>query len=173
MGLDAQFLAVHVFAYGNILHLGRYDASLGVSHLRDVFASLCTSWQLYMLKAQLVERVVGKSQLSVFACYLSKLFRIVAVQDPLLAYAWQTFLEVNLDVRVAVRTACVVDINRLVRSHVWQSLLVANYGGSEVNLSHSYFDFREELALHIRLFSLGVGFIVLWHNYDMSLKIGC
>ena len=31
--LDAQLLAVHVFAYGYVFHLGRYDACLGTAHL--------------------------------------------------------------------------------------------------------------------------------------------
>ena len=35
--LDAQLFAVHVFADGDVLHLGRDDAGLRVGHLRDGF----------------------------------------------------------------------------------------------------------------------------------------
>ena len=42
--------------------------------------------------------------------------------------------------------------------------LILHDGRGEVDLGHSDLDVREAFSLHIRLFSLGVGFVIVWHN---------
>ena len=66
VALDAQFLAVHVFADGYIFHFRSDDASFGIRHLRDGFPLHGASWQLDMLKAQLIQRMVCQTLFSIF-----------------------------------------------------------------------------------------------------------
>ena len=76
VALDAQGLAVHVLANADVLHLGRYDASLGVCHLSDRLAFQGLSWQLDVLETKCVERVVGKAHPAILATYLGELLCI-------------------------------------------------------------------------------------------------
>ena len=165
MGIDAQLLAVHVLADSHILHLWSDDARLGISHLGDVLASLCTARQLDVLEAEVVEAMVSKALLAILAGNLLELLGIVAVENPLLAHSWQAFLQIYLIVRVAVRTAGIVDVNRSVWLCMWNAALILHNSRSEVNLGHSNLDLWEEFSLHIRLFSLGVSFLIVWHNF--------
>ena len=164
VGLDAQFLTVHVLTYGGILHFGRYDASLGISHLCDGLALLGAAWQLYVFEAQTVERVVGQPLLAIFARHLRQLLSVVAVNYPRLSHARQTLLEVNLYVGVGEWTARVVDVDRSVGFGVRDAVLVLDDSGSEVDLRHAHSDVREELSLHVCFLTLSVGFVVLWHK---------
>ncbi len=164
VALDAQLLAVHVLTYGNVFHLRGDDAGLGVSHLGDVLSSLGTTGQLDVFEAEMVETVVGKAHLAIVAAHLAQLFGVITVEYPLFSLARQTFLQVYLIVGVAVRTTGVIDKHRSVGFGMRNAPLVLYDGRSEVYLGHSNPDLREAFSLHIRLFSFGVGFVVLWHN---------
>lgn len=170
MGIDAQLLAVHVLADSHVLHLWSYDASLGISHLGDVLASLCTARQLDVLEAEVVEAMVSKALLAILAGNLLELLGIVAVDNPLLAHSWQALLQIYLIVRVAVRTAGIVDVNRSVWLCMRNAALILHNSRSEVYLGHSNLDLWEEFSLHIRLFSLGVSFLIVWHNVFKGLS---
>ena len=171
VGVDAQLLAVHVLADSHILHLWSDDARLGVCHLGDMLASLSTARQLDVLEAEVVETVVGQTLLAIFAGNLLELFGIVAVENPLLSHARQSLLQIYLIVRVAVWTAGVVDIHRSVWLGMRNAPFVLHHSRSEVHLGHSDFDLREEFSLHIRLFSLGVSFVIVWHNVYKGKKV--
>ncbi len=73
MGIDAQLLAVHVLADSHVLHLWSDDASLGISHLGDMLASLSTARQLDVLEAEVVEAMVSKALLAILAGNLLEL----------------------------------------------------------------------------------------------------
>lgn len=79
-------------------------------HLGDMLASLSTARQLDVLEAEVVETVVGQTLLAILAGNLLELLGIVAVENPLLAHSWQALLQIYLIVRVAVRTAGIVDV---------------------------------------------------------------
>ena len=139
VGVDAQLLAVHVLADGYVLHFRGDDALFGVVHLRAAVAFLGAVGQGDVLKAQVVERVVIAAHLAVFRGDGRQLFHVAAGSNPALAHARQSFLQVNLDVRVAERAAGVVHVHRVVGSHY---LLSVDYGhrGGEVHFLHAYLD---------------------------------
>ena len=76
--VDAQFLAVHVFADGYIFHFRSDDTLLGIIHLRAALSCFCTVGQGDMFKAQMVERRVVAAHLSVFGGDGRKLFHIAS-----------------------------------------------------------------------------------------------
>ncbi len=164
VAMDAQLLAVHVLADGHVFHLWGHDAGLGVCHLGDVLAGLGAAGQLDVLEAEGVEAVVGKALFAIFARYLGELLGVGSVENPLLAHSRQSLLQIHLIGRIAVGSAGVVDEDRGVGLRVRNAALVFHHGGGEVDLGHAYLDLWENLSLHIRLFSLGVGFVVVWHN---------
>ena len=106
----------------------------------------------------------GAATVMPLAGNLLELLGIVAVENPLLAHSWQALLQINLIVRVAVRTAGIVDVNRSVWLCMWNAALILHNSRSEVYLGHSNLDLWEKFSLHIRLFSLGVSFLIVWHN---------
>ncbi len=165
MALDAQFLAVHVLTDSHIFHFGRDDARLGVCHLGDVLAGFGAAREPDVLEAQLVETMVGEAHLAILACYLRQLLRVAPVDDPLFAQAWQSFLQVHLVVGVTVRSARVVDIYRSIGLGVRYAAVVLHYSRREVDFCHTDRNRREEFPLHVRFFSLGVGFVVVWHGF--------
>ena len=59
MGFDAQLLTVHVFSYRHIFHFWRYEALLGIGHLRDGLAWQSAIGKCDVLEAQFVERFIG------------------------------------------------------------------------------------------------------------------
>ena len=65
VGLDAQLGAVHVLAYGHVLHLGRNDALLGEVHLPDLASLFGAEGKRLMLEAQVVEALVRQALPSV------------------------------------------------------------------------------------------------------------
>ena len=86
-----------------------------------------------------------------------------ALLYPGAAHGWQSFVEVHLVVGVCVGATRVVDVDRSVGLHVGNTLFVAGNGRGEVHFGHSHANVGIYLSLHIRLFSLGVGFVVVWH----------
>ena len=111
VGLDAQFLAVHVLAYGHILHLLCDDALLGEIHLR---------------------------------------LSLLTTVDPWLAQSGQSLLEVDLHGGVAVGSAGVVYVDRLVGLLVAHTVL-DGYGGRQSHAAHADAEVGIELAAQVNL----------------------
>ena len=78
VGVDAQFLAVHVLTDGYVLHFRCHDALFGVVHLRTAVAFLGTVRQGDVFKAQVIERVVVTAHLAIFRSDGRQLFHIAA-----------------------------------------------------------------------------------------------
>ena len=70
---------------------------------------------------------------------LTSFFTII---NPLLTHGGQPLLQVNFVIGVGIRTAGVVDVNGLVRLHVWYAMLVACNGRSKVYFYHTYSHIR-------------------------------
>ena len=115
-----------------------------------------------MLKAKAIKRFVCQTCLAIFACHFWKNLRVVTLNNPLLPHAWETFLQVNLNVWVRERTAGVVDVNRSILFPVRNTVLVFCDSRCEVYLCHADFYVREDFSAHVRFLSLCVCLIVVY-----------
>ena len=87
----AQFLAVHVFANGNVLHFRGDNSFFGIVHLRNLLACFRTVGQGDMLKTERVEALVCQAHLAVFGTDCRQSFHFPLLY-PRFAEAGQTFL---------------------------------------------------------------------------------
>ena len=164
MRVDAQFLAVHILTNGHVFHLGSYDASLGISHLCDGLAFLGSAWFLDMLKPQRVQAMVGEALSAILATYLLQDLGISTLLYPFLSQAWQSLLQVNGDIRVAERSACVIYVYWGIGLAVHFPLGITCHRGCEVHLSHAHPDIGEQSSLHVCLLALGISLMVVWSH---------
>ena len=109
VSLYAQLGAVHILAYGHILHLGGYDALLGIVHLAHLFTLLSTQWQLDMLKAQMIQTLVGQPHTAILRRQFGQLLHTATFHYPWLAQSGQTLAEVDYRIVVAIGTTGVID----------------------------------------------------------------
>ena len=112
----------------------------------------------------MVERRVGQALTTVLRTDLGELFCIVAVENPLLTYAGQSFLQVDLYRRVGERTAGVIDKYWCIGFHVGHTMVVARHRRGEVDLGHTDTDIGEQLTRHVCFLTLGVSLVIVDHN---------
>ena len=105
--------------------------------------------------------MVVAAHTSVFRCDFFQLFHVAAFGNPAFAHSGQSLLQVDSDIRVAERSAGVVNIYRRIRSNLLFS--VNNfYGRSEVYFLHTYFYKRKHGSLHVGLFCVSVSYLVVF-----------
>ncbi len=149
VGLDARLLAIHVLAYGHVLHLGRHDAAFGIRHLRYGRAALGAVRQGYVLEPQRVERAVVAPHAAVFGTDLGQSLHVAARGDPLLAQTRQALAEIDRDVGIAESPARVVKVNVGIGRVVFLALFVDAHARHLLDAAHGHADLGMELALDV------------------------
>ncbi len=96
------FFKLHVFADGDVFHLGRDDAFARVMHLRDVGTGLGAARVLYMGKTQGSQFGVAQALLAEVRGETGQALGVVAYFDPRRAHVGQAFAHVDNHIRVGV-----------------------------------------------------------------------
>ena len=108
LAILAGFFQALIFANGDILHFGRDDALARVMQLRYILPGLGLAGLAQMLKAQLVQLLIGQALLSVAGGKAFQLLGILTAQDPGVAQGRQAPAHVDFCLGVGVGAAGVV-----------------------------------------------------------------
>ncbi|MNM69735.1 hypothetical protein D3C81_813470 [compost metagenome] len=111
---SAGLLQLHVFADGDVFHLGGDDAFARVVHLADVGPGLGAARVVHVGKTQLGQLGIGKAFLTEVRAQTAQAFGVATVVDPRRTHIAQAFAHVDHHVRIGVRTRGVVDRYRRV-----------------------------------------------------------
>ncbi|MNL11100.1 hypothetical protein D3C87_1319220 [compost metagenome] len=115
LGLVVERLEVQRLAQRHVFHFRRDDALARIVHLRHIGTRLGTARVGQLGKAQVRRgRVVG-AVAAIFGRQARQHLGVAALLDPAGAHAGQAGLQVDMDVRVAVRARGVVDGDRRIR----------------------------------------------------------
>ena len=106
---------VVVLANGDILHLGRDDATPGVVHLADVGTRPGPLWSpLQSGEAHFIESAIGRADASKIGTQIGERLAVASFGDPPRAQRRQPLPDVNLRQRIRIRSRTVVNIDRRV-----------------------------------------------------------
>ena len=108
--------------------------------------------------------MVGEALSAILAAYLLQNLGISTLLYPRLSQAWQSLLQVNGDIRVAERSACVIYVYWGIGLAVHLPLGITCHRGCEVHLSHAHPDIGEQSSLHVCLLALGISLMVVWSH---------
>ena len=172
VGVDAQLLAVHVLADGDVLHFRGDDALLGIIHLRAALAFFGAVGQGDVFEAQVVEAVVVPAHLPVLGRDGVELLDIAASGNPAFTHTGKAFLQVDFHIGVAEGAAGVINVHRSIGGD--DTFAVDNfYGRREVHLLHAYTDERIHGPLHIGFLCMCVCFVfcLLFHDSVYLYKV--
>jgi len=105
----AGFLQLHVFADGDVFHLGGDDALTRIVHLGNVGAGLGPTRVFDVGEAQFGQFSVFEAHLPEIGAQAWQALSIITVVDPGRTHIAQAFAHVNLHGRVGIRAGGVVD----------------------------------------------------------------
>ncbi|MNR14060.1 hypothetical protein D3C85_1305100 [compost metagenome] len=133
----AGLLQLHVFADGNVFHLGGNDALARIVHLADVGAGLGPARVAHVGETQLGQLGIGQPLLAEVRRQPVQALGVAAGVDPGRAYVAQALAHIDDDVGVGVGAGGVVDQHRGVG-------FAAEIGGGvvEADFTHGHADVR-------------------------------
>jgi len=125
------FLQLHVFADGDVFHLGGDDALTRIVHLGNVGTGLGPTRVFDVGKTQFGQLCILQTHLPEVRTQARQALGIVTVIDPGRTHIAQAFAHVNLHRRVGIRTRGVVDQYRGVH-------FAAKIGGGDIQADFTH-----------------------------------
>ena len=129
-------LAAHIFANGDELHLRGDNPLPGVVQLSHAFPDHGAPGGEQAGKAQLVEAIIRQPLFGIRRTAVVEFFTIATRINPWLTQFFQTLLNVNRDVRIAVGAGGVIDRNRFIRFVLRIIFAAADKGRAKLDFAH-------------------------------------